>query len=450
MSNKNSELAINRVISNSEALTSEEVEKFEVDGLKPKAVVIPKSMEEVAEILKRANDEGISIIPWGGGTMMSLGNIPKRVDIILLLKRLNKIIEYLPEELVVTAEGGIILDELQKVLVNKGQFLPLDPPYSSLATLGGVVASNSFGPIRHLYGGVRDLLLGIKVANSDGTLTKFGGKVVKNVAGYDIKKLYIGSIGTLGVITQVTFKLAPLPEFEESFLAVFNSINDFVKAYKEVLMVSHSSIGIGPSAIEGFDPNSCEILNSLNISKGYLLALKVLSITKDSMRRRISELLEIVKKHDSITAFSINGSEHESLWKKIQEYPNLSSNKFSIRCKISTLISKVGDVMDFTQKISEKYALQYSITAHLGLGILYTYFNSENPYELVKAIEELRAYVLSIGSASSLVVECAPLSVKEKVDVWGPIRKDFFLMKAIKDRFDPKGILNPGRFIGGI
>lgn len=445
-------MSIDRVVSGSKTLIAEELDKFQVDGVRPKAVVAPETVEEVAEILKRAAEEGLGVTPWGGGTMMGLGGVQKKMDVVLLLQRLNRVAEYSPEDLVVTAEAGITLENLQAVVRKKNQFLPLDPPYPSIATLGGIVASNSFGPLRYLYGGVRDLMLGVRVANSDGSLTRFGGKVVKNVAGYDIRKLYIGSLGTLGVIVQTTFRLYPIPAFEETFISAFRSLEDLTKASREVLKTCHSSIGIGASAIEGFDPNSCRIFGAddFDIPEHYVLALRVSSMAEQSMEKRVLELTEIARKCQSMATLSMDGEKHEAFWKRIREYPGLSSDKFSVRCKVSTLISKVAGVMDVTQKVSEKHTLQHSMIGHMGLGILHIYLNSDNSDELAKAVEELRAYVLGIGSAGSLVLEAAPLSVKGKVDAWGPVRKDFFLMQAIKTRFDPRGVLNPGRFIGGI
>jgi glycolate oxidase FAD binding subunit len=443
---------VKSVVSDSRTLSSEELDKFKVDGMRPKAVVVPETIEEVATILKRASEFRVAVTPWGGGTMMSLGGVPKRIDVVILLCNLNRIVEYLPEDLVVTAEAGISLENLQTAVARKNQFVALDPPYASIATLGGIAASNSFGPICYLYGRVRDLMLGVKVANSDGSLTSFGGKVVKNVAGYDIKKLYIGSLGTLGIIVHTTFKLHPMPGFEATLVASFESLENLTNASREVLGTCHSSIGIGPSAVEGFDPNASGMLagEGFDIPQKYALALRVMGITEHSTEERILELTRIAKKHESIATFSARHAEHELLWNRIREYPKLSSGKYSVRCKVSTLISRVGDVMDAARKISQRNALEHSIVAHVGLGILHIYLNSDRPDQVCKAVNELRDYVLSVGSASSLVIEAAPLSVKQKVDAWGPVRKDFFLMQAVKNRFDPKGILNPGRFIGGI
>lgn len=445
-------MSVEQVVSDSATLGRAELDRFQIDGITPKAVVVPETAEEIATVLRRANQERVAVTPWGGGTMISLGGVPKRMDVVLLLRKLNRVVEYSPEDLVVTAEAGITLESLQAAVARRNQFLALDPPYASRATLGGIVASNSFGPISHVYGRVRDLMLGIDVANSDGSLTSFGGKVVKNVAGYDIKKLYVGSLGTLGVTVRTTFKLHPMPPYEGTFVAAFKSLGSLTEASQEVVNTCHSSVGIGPSSVEGFDPNACRILAGagLDIPQNYVLASGVVAMTEQSLEQRIFELAEIARKYESIAAFSLEHTKHEQFWNKIREYPELSSDKFSVRCKVNTLISRVEEMMDATREISEKYAMEHSIVSHMGLGVLRVYLDSTNTDQLSKAVEELRALVLGTGSASSLVVETAPLGVKQRVDVWGPVRQDFFLMQAVKNRFDPGDILNPGRFVGGI
>jgi glycolate oxidase FAD binding subunit len=443
------EEAIERVASGLRLLSEKETSNFIVDGVRPKAVVEADSEEDVAMLLKSASEEGVTVIPWGGGTMMGLGNIPRSLDIVVSLRRLNKIIEYSPEDLVVTSGAGLTLGSLQSLLAKNGQSLPLDPPYSDDATLGGIVSSNAFGPLRYLYGGVRDLLLGVRVAGTNGALMGFGGKVVKNVAGYDVKKLFVGSLGTLGIITQTTFRLYALPEFEGSFISVFNSLDDASKAIQEILRNIHSSIGIGISSIEMLDPNFWRIFKKSDNLEGYALAVRVLGVTKAALMRRIKELEELTKHNNCAKSMILDGSEHLSFWKEMQNHPRIAS-KLSTRCKISTLISRVPDVIRVIHEKGKIHEVDYCIIAHPGLGMLHAYFHSEDYNNLLRVLIDLRSYVVSVGNGSSLVIESAPLEIKRLVDVWGPVRKDFMLMKAIKNVFDPRGILCPGRYVGGI
>src|SRR5215213_2423964 len=184
-----------------------------IDGVQPSFVAAPGSVEETSELLKFAADEGLAISPRGGGTKVSLGNPPRELDLVLSTARMDDVIEHVPGDQVVRVQAGIKLQDLQERLAGSDQMLGIDPPETrSGATVGGVVAANSSGPRRHRYGTIRDLIIGITVVLSDGTVAKAGGKVVKNVAGYDLSKLFTGSLGTLGIIATANFRLHPKPE----------------------------------------------------------------------------------------------------------------------------------------------------------------------------------------------------------------------------------------------
>jgi glycolate oxidase FAD binding subunit len=196
---------------------------YAVDGLAPQAIVCPGSAAEISGLFLYANTEKLAIVPRGSGTKMAAGGIPPRIDLVLSTVRLNRIVDYDIANLSLTAEAGLTLADVQKRLAgeNKGYFLPLDPPYSEKATLGGVIAANASGPKRYIYGTARDLLLGLKAVTPTGDIVSFGGKTVKNVSGYDMTKLMIGSWGGLGVITEITTKLLPLPEASATVLISF-------------------------------------------------------------------------------------------------------------------------------------------------------------------------------------------------------------------------------------
>jgi len=185
---------------------------FAVDGLTPQAAVAPASYEQVAEVMGYAHAEELAVIPWGGGAHIHTGNVPARYDIALSLSRLNAVVEHEPADLTTTVQAGMTLSELQGRLGAAGQLLPLDPPGGERATIGGILAANASGPWRHAFGSARDMTIGLRVVTAEGRITRAGGRVVKNVAGYDLCKLYVGSLGTLGVIVEATFKLAPLPQ----------------------------------------------------------------------------------------------------------------------------------------------------------------------------------------------------------------------------------------------
>ena len=191
----------------------EATEQDAVDGVEPAFVAEPGSIEETSELLKFASGEGLAVAPRGGGTKTHLGNPPNALDLVLSMVRMDEVIEHVPGDQVVRVQAGIKLQDLQDQLAGSDQMLGVDPPERAAgATIGGVVASNSYGPRRYRYGTVRDLIIGTTVVLADGTVAKAGGKVVKNVAGYDLAKLFTGSLGTLGVIATCNFRLHPQPE----------------------------------------------------------------------------------------------------------------------------------------------------------------------------------------------------------------------------------------------
>src|SRR5579859_8065842 len=190
----------------------------EVAGVAPRAVAEPETEEEVAAVLRFASSEGLVVIPRGGGTQLDYGAPPSRADIILSMARISGVIEHAPHDLTLTVRAGTPLVDLQRALGEARQWLALDSPLAPGATIGGIIATNATGPRRLRYGGVRDQIIGVRVALADGTIARGGGKVVKNVAGYDLPKLYTGALGTLGVILSASFRLYPIPPFSGSAL----------------------------------------------------------------------------------------------------------------------------------------------------------------------------------------------------------------------------------------
>jgi len=267
----------------------DELKTSAIDGKRPKVIVSPKTIEEVAKIVSYANEQNLTIIPMGSRTKMGMGDIPKKMDIILSTGRLNHITDSDTDNLTLSVESGITLSEVQKRLAKEGRgyFLPLDPPFTERATIGGIVATNSSGPKRLLYGTARDLITGIKAVFPNGDIVVSGGKTVKNVSGYDMCKVLIGSFGTLGIICEVTFKLLPLPEKEATLWIPFATIDE---ANGFVQEITHSQL----------IPASMDILNAMAVKKmkdtvsmpqnrNYLVAIGLEGVA-ESVERQISEM----------------------------------------------------------------------------------------------------------------------------------------------------------------
>src|SRR5229473_900768 len=188
-----------------------------IGGVQPKLVIEPGTASEIAEILRLSNDAGLAVIPRGSGTKLGWGNPPSRADLILSTARLTEIIEHAWADLTVSVEAGCTAQRLQETLAQHGQRLALDPLWPEKATIGGVLSTNDSGTLRLRFGALRDLIIGVTIALPDGTLASSGGKVVKNVAGYDLQKLATGALGTLGVITRAVFRLHPVPRAAKTF-----------------------------------------------------------------------------------------------------------------------------------------------------------------------------------------------------------------------------------------
>ncbi|MCZ6891711.1 MAG: FAD-binding oxidoreductase [Chloroflexi bacterium] len=184
---------------------------YTVDGRIPTAVAIPSGEEQLASVLAFASREGLSVVPRGSGSLGTLGNPPQNVDIVLATTGLEPLIDHRPDDLTVTVSAGVTLGALRERLAASGQWLPLDPPLAPRRTIGGILATDLSGPLSLSQGIARDLVIGMRVAGPDGEVTKSGGRVVKNVTGFDLAKLHIGALGTLGVILEASFKVWPLP-----------------------------------------------------------------------------------------------------------------------------------------------------------------------------------------------------------------------------------------------
>src|SRR5206468_913623 len=216
-------------------LTGVELSPYVVEGRTPDAAIFPGSVEEVSAVIALVSELGLPVIPGGGGTAASVGLPSARAGLVRGLRRLTRLVEHEPGDLTVTVEAGTTVGELQAALRGRGQWLSLDPADAERATIGGVLATNASGPRRHLYGTARDLLIGVTVVTAEGAIVKGGGKVVKNVAGYDLPKLFVGSYGTLGVIVEATFKLRPRPDDERLVCVSFDRLKDASAAVRALL-----------------------------------------------------------------------------------------------------------------------------------------------------------------------------------------------------------------------
>lgn len=425
---------------------------YAVDGKRPKAIISPETIAEVSKVVAYANEQSLTLLPMGNGTKMGMGGIPQKMNVVLSTLRLNRMTDCDCDNLTLSAECGIPLGEVQKRLSQegKGYFLPLDPPFTERATLGGIVATNSSGPRRLLYGTARDLIIGTKAVFPNGDIVASGGKTVKNVSGYDMCKLLIGSYGTLGILCEITFKLLPLPERETTLLVPFARLEKAVQFGREILQSQYL-----PSSIEILNGMAMEKVNSpIDYQGNYLVAIGLDGVT-EAVERQVSEMGERAKRNGALKIEVLQSETHSSFWKAIRDFSGGLAEKGSkfILLKSNFLISRCGEVMDSYEKIAKESGIDCGLICHSGNGVLYSYLlvgkgARSKKESLLSMIKEFSS--VAVKNEGRLVVESSPPDIKKGIDVWGDPGGDYEIMRRLKKEIDPKGILNPGRFVGGI
>jgi glycolate oxidase FAD binding subunit len=413
--------------------------RFVIDGKEPQQVLFPESVEQVAEVLRSATGQKTTVTPVGEGGFLHIGALPRRYEMALSLQKLNRIVDYQPTDMTVTVEAGMSLARLQAILGENGQWLPLDPPYPERVTIGGLIAANLSGPSRLSQGTVRDFLLGLRTVTADGTVVKGGGRVVKNVAGYDVPKLYCGSFGTLGVIVEATFKVRPYPEQQLLCTCSFSSAAEVMDKVLSLLATE-----LQPFFIEmtNFDPRA----NGTDKAAAHLfVAFAGLAEEVSYQGARFRELLgehggalqELSEGQDQIVA------------NILRDFP--LAGEALLRCKASMLPTEVASFYHKAEEEAGLRGLSLQLMSHAGSGIIYgrTPRDSNVTQEKVLSfVDWLRILAKQLGG--SLVIEQIDPALKDRVDVWGHVGNSFPLMKRLKETLDPQGILNPGRFVGGI
>lgn len=416
--------------------------EYAIDGLLPRLLVTPKNAQEIADVIALAGQHELTVLARGGGSRMHLGAIPGSCDILLETGKLARLLEHEAPDLTCQVEAGMTLANLQTLLATKGQWLPLDPPNPAQATIGGILASNASGPKRLRYGSARDLVIGLQVAQASGEIARSGGKVVKNVAGYDLNKLYIGSLCTLGVIVEANFKLQPIPANERTLLLTFSNCQDAVRAVLAML----GSL-LTPSALELIDSGAANDLSDffgLTLpTNGYTLALDFEG-SMTMIERQMDEARLIARNNGALLGDDLSGSDQQQFWNMVREHL-----VGSVTCKAAILVSQMAHYLQKLDEICHRHELESAVIAHAGNGILYIELRpGDATPRLVEAIAELRQQAQE--ACGSLVVERCPVDLKRRVDVWGEPGANFRLMQRLKEQFDPKGTFVKGRFVGGL
>ena len=414
-----------------------------MDGVKPGAVFRPGSIEEVAAILKSADENGLAVVPWGNGTLMHVGCPPERYDVALKLDALDQIIDYPAEDMTITVQAGMTLGQLQTVLGEKGQFLPVDAPNADRATMGGLVATNASGPRRFAEGALRDMVLGMRVVHADGTIVKGGGRVVKNVAGYDLCKLYTGSLGTLGVIAEVTFRVRPMPETAASAWCEFESPDEAEKAISAILESELTPVFL--EYLNGAGARAVGPAGNDGLAQGRPAVLVGLDSSAEATQWQLGHLRDVLGARQAELILNLDAELNREVCSRVVGFR--SPVGATLIGKASVLSSQVTAFTARAEDAAKGSGLTVDAESHAANGIVYLRAKGEAPIESqVAAVQQWTS--LAQDSSGSFVVEHAPVAVKERIEVWGPRRSDFPLMRSIKETLDPNRTLNPGRFVG--
>jgi len=428
------------VVGQAHVLTGVELSRYVIEGRTPEAAVLPGSVDEVAAIVAHAMETGVPIVPWGGGSAIGVGAPPARAGLVLVLTRLDALVEHEPGDLTATAQAGITIAALQAALRARGQWLSLDPSDAARATLGGVLAANASGPRRHLYGTARDLLIGVTVVTADGAVVHGGGKVVKNVAGYDLPKLFVGSFGTLGVIVEATVKLRPLPDAERLVAVRFERLQDAGAALRNLL-----GSDLIPNAVDLLDGPSAGAL-------GLPAAPATLAVGFDGLGEQVdwqvAELATVVVRCGGAKPAPLAAE----TWARLASASRDAFDTPAAVMTLSVLPAVVAETMEHGAQTARKRGLMSAWCAHAGVGHLTATLCADaprpDPAPIAAVLEEWRAAARAGGGHAS--VTWAPLPVKSALPVWDEAGAAGRLMKRIKAQLDPNNLLNPGRFVGGV
>jgi glycolate oxidase FAD binding subunit len=395
-------------------------------GIVPGAVREPGTIEEAADVLSGAARDRKSVLIAGGGTDLELGAPPERLDVLLRTRRLDRIVEHAPSDQIAVVEAGVPLSALARALAAAGQRLALDPPLPERATVGGIVAANAFGPRRTRHGSVRDLIIGVTIVRADGVVAHGGGKVVKTVAGFDLPKLMVGSLGTLGLIATATFRLHPLPEDSATLLAPGLRTRDVLGAVSRMreAQLEPDSVVALRTAGDRFD----------------------LAVRFEGFGRGVAEQRErfaaLVSRELRCACGVLGAPEAARLW----ERHDTARRAGSFRAKVAALPAALESVearvlAPLGGSLEAAVCVWYPT---LGLGFV----GGEPTPVLGEALAAPRAWLAEAGG--SLVLLAAPEGLRAASDVWGPAPAAIALMRSVKLRLDPDRRLAPGRFVGGI
>ena len=445
---------------------------YEVDGARPAAAVRAADAGEVAEILRVAAAEKLAVIPCSGRSKLGIGGVPARYDVALDLSALNRVLSYDPGDLTLGVEPGVRIDDLQRELAQHGQFLPLEVAFSNRATVGGIIATNAYSPLRAHFGSARDFVLGMEFVTGLGEIAKSGGRVVKNVTGYDLHKLLIGSLGTLAAITRVNFRTFPMPAERRVFVASFAAADSALEFCSEI-----AKSPLEPRVLELLNPEAANISGISPRGEGEMRAWRVVISAAGSaalVERHARDLERLSREAHAARFETFGDAEAARSLQGVREFVRMA-----LEHAADTTIMRVPVVPPLGGMVARRLAAiadARGLNAALmmgtaGLAQVALWPRAEKRSEassaptdddawnsaadrfapaLASAVNEILLAASSDGGPARGFVEWCPSAVKRHISLWGGAREDFALMQHVKHIFDPHGVLAPGRFCEGL
>lgn len=409
-----------------------------IDELLPAVEVSPASADEVAAVLRLASERGLAVVPAGSFSSQHTGRIPDRADILLRTSRLRGIEHYDPGDLTLGVHAGATLSELDAAVAPHRQFVPLDPCCAATRTVGGVLATAAQGPLRHAFGGPRDFCLGVTFVTADGRIAKGGGRVVKNVAGYDLMKLLIGSYGTLGVLVSANFKLFPAPRRPRTFLCSFPSLAQAIE-FRDRLLASP----LTPLSLDIVSPLAANYLSAGFDPSAWTVALRA-SGSDAVLARYRSELGSAVTRE-------LDAPADTGLWLGIADFERsvAARHRNAMSVAVSITIADVEAALAAAERIAPQHNLLCAAVGRIGVGSLTLAFvplavDPPSAMQYAAAASALRA---ALPPGASAVVQRCPVEAKRHFDVWGSCSTDLDAMRAVRRTLDSQQLLNRGRFL---
>ena len=388
----------------------------------------PASIAELSDCLESAHAAGQAVVPIGCGTKWHLGRAPQRCDLLLSTRGLRRIVAHEAADMTVTVEAGITLAELNTALAAAGQHLPIDPPLPESTTIGSAIATDASGPLRLSQGKIRDLLIGITAVLANGTVIKGGGRVVKNVAGYDLMKLFAGSYGTLAVVAEATFKLRPLPEVRVDFVAQQSTLAAALELGSRVLDGSITPlyvIGLNAGAAARLGLDAATVIVGCGGSVAEI----------DAQRLRLAALTGSRELADGAA---------RSLYIATRDLPSTALGVGCLGAKLSVLGSRLPALLTEIEAYADAQAMPISAIAHVGVGTALIRCPAPSPALAGHIVAHTRA------AGGWVMFDAIPAALQGKVDPWPMLPPGLELMRGIKRSLDPHNLLSPGRFVGGI